>query len=691
MRVYELAKELGLDSKALLAKLHERGVVVKSHMSTLDEDTLALIRDEHAAPAATAPEPRPAEPASKPAPAADHTPAPAKPAAPAGPTPKAADDKPDQPLPKPATAKVIKIRGGIVVKDLAALLNVKPNVLIGEMMRMSMLATINERLDFPIAEKIAAKYGFRVEHERRAADHTSQKVEEEDVPEDHPEDLLPRAPVVTFLGHVDHGKTSLLDRIRSSTVALGESGGITQHIGAYTVDLNGQSITFLDTPGHAAFTAMRARGANLTDIAVIIIAADDGIMPQTREAIAHARAAGVAIMVAVNKIDLPSANVDRVMVQLQQENLAPEDWGGETICCPVSAQTGEGVDHLLEMILLQSEVLEIKANPNRRAAGFVIEARMEAGMGPTANLLVTAGTLKVGDAILCGAHWGRVRALINDHGIKVNAAKPSTPIKCLGLSGVPEAGAEFKVLANDRKARAMAQSKGLELKSAQLAAPAKKTSLDDLFSQFTDQQEHELRVVIKADTQGSIEAITHALGEIESAKITLRIVHAGAGNINTGDVMLASASNAVVLGFHVGKESGVDSVAKHEGVEIRLHQVIYELLDEVKQAMIGALGPSFKERVRGRAEIRQIFDIGKSGRVAGCLVVQGSIIAKLRARVLRAGEVQYTGGIVTLKHFQDNVAEVREAQECGIRLDFEGIEVGDTIECYQVDEVEQTL
>jgi len=686
MRVHELAKELELTSKDLLALLRERGVDVKSHMSTLEDDTTALILEERGVGAAPAKAEQPPAPAPEAAPAVEPPPAAAATGKPA-PPPAA----PAKPVAKPAGPKIIKIRGGIIVKELAALLGIKPNLLIGEMMRMSMLATINEKLDFPVAAKLAAKYGFQVEHERRTAEHTSQKVEKLDPTEDRPEDLLPRPPVVTFLGHVDHGKTSLLDRIRSSTVAAGESGGITQHIGAYTVDLNGQSITFLDTPGHAAFTAMRARGANLTDIAVIIIAADDGIMPQTREAIAHARAAGVAIMVAVNKIDLPAANLDRVMVQLQQESLAPEDWGGETIVCPVSAHTGEGVEHLLEMILLQSEVLEINANPNRRATGFVIEARMEAGMGPTANLLVTNGTLKVGDAILCGAHWGRVRALINDHGMKVNAAKPSTPIKCLGLSGVPEAGAEFTVTINDRKARDIAQVNSQERKSAQLAPPVKKTSLDDLFTQFQDQQEHELRIVLKADTQGSIEAILHALGEITSAKISLRTVHAGAGSVNTGDVMLASASDAVVLGFHVGKESGVDSVAKHEGVEIRLHQVIYELLDEVKQAMIGALGPSFQERVRGRAEIRQIFDIGKSGRVAGCMVVQGSIIAKLRARVLRGGDIQYTGNIVTLKHFQDTVAEVREAQECGIRLDFEGIEVGDVIECYQVDEVEQTL
>ena len=694
MRVHELAKELGLESKALLAQLHELGVDAKSHMSALDEDAVELIRETHGGKATTpAEEPTTAEAAAAPeaaeaaapveapaAPAAEETPS--EPAAEAGDAEEDAEDE-----------KILRIRGGVVVRDFADMLGVRPNKIIAGLMGMGVFASINDKLDFGVAEKLADSFGYKVEHEKRG-DHQAPvaKADEDDEPvEDRPEDLLPRPPVVTFLGHVDHGKTSLLDYIRKATVAKGESGGITQHIGAYTVDMNGRQITFLDTPGHAAFTAMRARGANLTDIAVIIVAADDGIMPQTKEAISHAKAAGVEIMVAINKCDLPSANPDRVLQQLQAEELAPEDWGGETICCRVSAETGEGIDHLLEMILLQSEVLELSANPNKRASGFVVESQLEPGMGPTAHVLVTNGTLKVGDAILCGQHSGRVRALINDHGAKVKAAKPSTPVKCLGLSGVPEAGAEFTVQKNDRKAKTAAANAAQALKTSQLEAP-RKASLDDLFSQMAEQETAELKILLKADTQGSVEAIVHSLRQIESDKITLNIVLSNTGNITTNDIMLASASNAVVLGFHVAKESGVDAQAKHEGVEVRLHQVIYELIDQVTAAMIGVLGPRLEEAVRGQAQVRQIFEVGKNNRVAGCLVLKGTIAAKHRIRVKRLDEVLYEGGILSLKHFQDSVADVREAQECGIRLDhFDGYAEGDILESYEIEELEQTL
>jgi len=695
MRVHELAKELGLASKALLVQLHELGVDAKSHMSALDDDAVALKRETHSDGAEPAAEEAPAS-----APAQDEAPEPEKPeAAPAeeaaaaateesAPEAAASDDESDE-----EDVKVLRIRGGIVVRDFAEMLGVRPNKIIAELMGMGIFAAINAKLDFDVAEKLADKFGFLVEHEKRG-DHQApvakQDLDDEPV-EDRPEDMLPRPPVVTFLGHVDHGKTSLLDYIRNATVAKGESGGITQHIGAYTVDLNARQITFLDTPGHAAFTAMRARGANLTDIAVIIVAADDGIMPQTKEAISHAKAAGVSIMVAINKCDLPSANPDRVLQQLQAEDLAPEDWGGETICCRVSAETGEGIDHLLDMILLQSEVLELTANPNRRASGFVVESQLEPGMGPTAHLLVTNGTLKVGDAVLCGPHSGRVRALINDHGAKVKSAKPSTPVKCLGLSGVPEAGAEFTVLKNDRKAKNAAAEAAQALKTSQLEAP-KKASLDDLFSQMAEQESIELKVLLKADTQGSVEAIVHSLQEIKSDKISLNIILSNTGNITTNDVMLASASNAVVLGFHVAKESGVDALAKHEGVEVRLHAVIYELIDQVRDAMIGALGPRLEEAARGRAQVRQIFEVGKNARVAGCLVLKGTINAKNRIRVRRGEEVLYEGTILSLKHFQDSVAEVREAQECGIRLThFGDFAEGDLLESYEIEELEQTL
>ncbi len=696
MRVHELAKELGLASKALLAQLHELGVDAKSHMSALEDDAVELIREAHGGEATAPTEPtteaeapaKTAEPEATEAPAVTaETPAEE---APAEPEPVAEDEAEAE---GEADEKILRIRGGIVVRDFAEMLDVRPNKIIAGLMGMGVFASINDKLDFAVAEKLADSFGYKVEHEKRG-DHQAPvaKIDAEDEPEeDRPEDMQPRPPVVTFLGHVDHGKTSLLDYIRNATVAKGESGGITQHIGAYTVEQNGRKITFLDTPGHAAFTAMRARGANLTDIAVIIIAADDGIMPQTKEAISHAKAAGVAIMVAINKCDLPSANPDRVLQQLQAEELAPEDWGGETICCRVSAETGEGIDHLLEMILLQSEVLELSANPSKRASGFVVESQLEPGMGPTAHLLVTAGTLKVGDPILCGQHSGRVRALINDHGVKVKSAKPSTPVKCLGLSGVPDAGAEFTVLKSDRKAKNAAANAAQALKTSQLEAP-KKASLDDIFSQMAEQETAELKILLKADTQGSVEAIVHSLNDIKSDKISLNIILSNTGNITTNDVMLASASNAVVLGFHVAKESGVDAQAKHEGVEVRLHQVIYELIDQVRAAMIGVLGPRLEEAARGQAQVRQVFEVGKNNRVAGCLVLKGTINAKHRIRVKRLDEVLYEGTILSLKHFQDSVAEVREAQECGLRLNhFDDYAEGDILESYEIEELEQTL
>jgi len=681
MRVHELAKELGVSSKELLGKLHEAGIEAKSHMSSLEEAAIKLLREQYAgtteaeAPAAPA-QPQPAPEAAPPAPS-EPQPEPAK---------AATDDGTD------AGKKVVRLRGAVVVRDLANMLDIRPHVLISELMQLNVLAAINQRVDVNVAKQIIEKHGFVFEHEKRDAEHRApvRKLVEEEV-EDRPEDLEPRAPVVTFLGHVDHGKTSLLDKIRNTAVAHGESGGITQHIGAYTVNVGGGSITFLDTPGHAAFTAMRARGADLTDIAVIIIAADDGIMPQTREAIRHAQAAGVALMIAVNKTDLPAANADRVRQQLQAEGLTPEDWGGETICCNVSAQTGNGIDHLLEMILLQAEVLELTANPRRRAQGYVIEAQLEPGMGPTANLLVKRGSLEVGDPILCGEFSGRVRALINDHGVKVKKAPPSTPVKCLGLSGVPDAGAEFKVCRNDRQARAQADQAALAQKTAQTSG-RRKASLESLFQQLQDEEKLELKVILKADTQGSVEAITHALQEIESEKVSLSIILGATGNVTENDAMLASASDAVVLGFHVAKEPGVEAVAKHEGVEVRLHSVIYELIDEVREGMTGLLAPQLQENITGQAEIRQVFMVGKTGKVAGCLVVKGRATPQYRVRVKRQDEVLYEGAIASLRHFQDEVSEVREAQECGVRLDnYAGFTEGDILEFYEIEEIRQTL
>lgn len=694
MRVHELAKQLNVPSKELVARLKDLGVDVKSHMSSVDEDAIKLLAAE-SEPQVEPEKPEVAEekPLETEEQPVEKEQVSDEPAEPAEEKPEEAEESQSLGRVLPHDTPVIKIKGPIVVKDLAGKIGTRPNRLIAELMRMNILASINERLNFDVASKIAVRHGFTLEHEKKAEPHKPvvkpkpDEIEEED----NPEDLLPRSPIVTFLGHVDHGKTSLLDKIRDTGVAGGESGGITQHIGAYTITVGGQNITFLDTPGHAAFTAMRARGANLTDIAVIIIAADDGIMPQTKEAIHHAKAAGVCMMVAINKTDLPTANVDRVKQQLQAEGLTTEDWGGETVTAEVSAQTGAGIDHLLEMILLQADMLELKANPNRRATGFVVEAQLEQGMGPTANLLVTKGTLEVGDVVLCGQHWGRIRAIINDHGAKVKSVGPATPARCLGLSGVPDAGAAFKVYVNEKAARAAASEEEERVKGGQLAH-TRKTSLDSLFEQIEEDQKLELKVILKADTQGSIEAITHSLNEIKSDKVSLNILLGDTGNITVNDVMLASASNAVILGFHIGKEAGVPAAAKHEGVEIRLHQIIYELISQVEDAMTGLLAPKLEERVRGEAQIRQVFNIGKKGNIAGCLVTGGIIRPSFRVRLKRNGDVLYEGAITTLKHFQDEVSEVREAQECGVRLDnYTAIEESDILEFYEVEEVKQAL
>ncbi|MBU1910081.1 MAG: translation initiation factor IF-2, partial [Verrucomicrobia bacterium] len=615
--------------------------------------------------------------AVKPAPA----PPPPEPVAPAAPPAP----------PEPPPPRLIIVKGPIIVKEFAEQLGLKPNLLIAELMTINVFASINERIEFKVAQQLASRHGALIEHEKKAPEPKPVKKAEPKLEEARPEDFQSRPPVVTFLGHVDHGKTSLLDRIRHSKVVQSEDGGITQHIGAYTVAYRDHPITFLDTPGHAAFTAMRARGANLTDIAVLVVAADDGVMPQTREALQHARAANVSIMVAINKIDLKSAVVDRVKRQLQQEGLAPEDWGGETICCAVSAVTGDGLDHLLEMILLQSEMLELKSNVRRPAQGFVIEARLEAGSGPTANLLVKQGTLTVGDAIVCGRCWGKVKALINDQGIKVRTAGPSIPVKCLGLNGVPEPGMEFLVYPNDREARAIAEERDAASRLQAISTP-RRASLDDLLKPAELHQRWELVIVLKTDVQGSLEAIRQALLGIKSDKVSLKIALAGVGNVTGNDVLLASASKAIIVGFHVSKEDGIGALAKREGVEIRLYSVIYQLLDEVRDVMAGLLEPVLKEQVIGHAEVRQIFEIGKKGNVAGCMVVDGRITSRARARVKRADDVLYEGTLASLKRFQDDASEVREGLECGIRLDrFNDCQPGDVIECYEVQKIEQPL
>ncbi|HQL51662.1 MAG TPA: translation initiation factor IF-2 [Kiritimatiellia bacterium] len=595
-----------------------------------------------------------------------------------------------------APDRVIPLRGAVVVKDLAEKLGLRPNRLIADLMQLNILASINQRVELDVAQKIADKYGFKIEVERAKRSTERRPVlrsEDADdaIPEDKSEELMPRPPVVTFLGHVDHGKTSLMDRIRNTHVVKGEAGGITQHIGAYTVEINGRKITFLDTPGHAAFSAMRARGAMLTDIAVIIIAADDGIMPQTREAIKAAQQAGVQIMVAINKCDLPAAKPDRVRQMLQGEGLTPEEWGGDVICSEVSAMTGKGIDHLLEMILLQTDMLELTANPSRRADGYVVEAQLEQGLGPTATLLIMGGTLNVGDVLLCGEHFGRIRGLMDDRGRRIKSAMPATAVKCMGLSGVPEAGAAFRVMLNEKRARELAEKAAEERKQTQLSS-TKATSLDALMDQIKDNQRRELALIVKADTQGSSEAICEALKEIKSEKVTLNIIHEAIGNVSATDVNKAAAGQALIVGFSVGCDAGVQQQARHDGVRISTYRIIYELLDFVKQRMLDLLSPEYKEVVKGHAEIRAIFDIGKTGRVAGCQMMDGVIRADAMFRIFRNKEKIWEGKLSALKHFQNEVSEITGSQECGILFNgFEGFQAGDTVECFALEELPRTL
>ncbi|MFO7937263.1 MAG: translation initiation factor IF-2 [Kiritimatiellia bacterium] len=614
---------------------------------------------------------------------------------------------PSQPVaktsPKPAVNtgktvspdRIITLRGAVVLKDLAERMGLRPNRLIADLMQMNMLVSINERIELDVATKLTDKYGFKIELERqkRSSERKPQlksEADDDQIPDDKIEEMVLRPPVVTFLGHVDHGKTSLMDRIRNARVASGEAGGITQHMGAYTLEVNGRKITFLDTPGHAAFSSMRERGANMTDIAVIIIAADDGIMPQTREAIRHAQAAGVQIMVAINKCDLPDAQPDKVRQMLQAEGLTPEEWGGDVITVEVSAQTGTGLDHLLEMILLQSDMLELMANPDRRADGVIVEAQLEQGLGPTATLLVQGGTLNVGDVLLCGEYFGKLRGLINDRGRKVKSAGPSTAVKCMGLSGVPEAGARFRVMLNEKRARTLAAEAAESNKMAQLAT-AKPKSLEAMMM-ITGDTKREQPVIVKADTQGSLEAIIEAFKEIKSDKVSLNIISSGIGNISATDVNKAAAGSAVIVGFNVGTETGVQQMARHDSVRISTFRIIYELMEFVIQRMLNLLSPEFKEVVKGHAEIRAIFNIGKTGRVAGCQMLDGSLLKNGRFRIKRGDKVIFEGTLAVLKHFQQEVTEISGSQECGILFNgFEGFAEGDIVECYVQEELPRTL
>ena len=601
-----------------------------------------------------------------------------------------------------ADAPTIIMRPPIVVRELAEQMGKKPFQIIGDLMQMGVFATVTQTIDAEAAVKICAKHGIRFETEKRdKAAHVVNVPKEEKLEldsEDKPETLKARPPVITIMGHVDHGKTSLLDVIRKANVASGEAGGITQHIGAYTIQYPHpntgklESLTFLDTPGHAAFSAMRARGANVTDIVVLVVAANDGVMPQTLEALAHAKAAKVPIIVAVNKCDHPNSNPMKVRQQLQDKGLVPDDWGGDTLFVECSAITKKGIDTLIDSILLQAELLELKANPDRNAKGNVIESGVEAG-GSVATVLVRKGTLRIGDVIICGEHYGKVRAMMNEEGVRLKEATPSVAVRVLGLNGVPDAGSEFSAVENERAARDLAEERSDARRKSEMDGDRRKTraSLSDLFGRIGDLTAKVLKVIVKADTQGSVEAIVGALREIKSQKVSLEVVHSAVGAINVSDVNLARGSKAVILAFHTRVDNNAAEEAKHHAVEIRLYAIIYELIDQVKDAMAGLLDPLLKDVVVGQAEVRKIFDLSKGGRVAGCAVTTGRLVrGKMRLR--RRGNLVYEGVSLTLKRFQDEVNEVRSGMECGVRLDgFDDYQEGDIIECYSVEKIAAKL
>ena len=592
--------------------------------------------------------------------------------------------EPVKAAPEEEQIKVITLPENITIKDLADKMKVPAAGIIKKLFMEGKIVTLNQEISYEEAESIAIEYDIICEQEVKV-DVIEELLKED---EEKEEDMVSRPPVICVMGHVDHGKTSLLDAIRKTNVTDKEAGGITQHIGAYTVQINGQTITFLDTPGHEAFTAMRMRGANATDIAVLVVAADDGVMPQTVEAISHAKAAGIEIIVAVNKIDKPNANIDRVKQELAEYELIPEEWGGSTVFAPVSAKTGEGISQLLEMILLTSEILELKANPNRMARGLVIEAQLDKGRGPVATVLVQKGTLHVGDFISAGASHGKVRAMIDDKGRRVKEAGPSTPVEILGLSDVPGAGEVFLAHVNDKEARTYAETFIAQNKEKKLEETRSKMSLDDLFNQIQEGRLKELNLIIKADVQGSVEAVRQSLLKLTNEEVVVKCIHGGVGAINESDVTLAATSNAIIIGFNVRPDATAKATAEREGVDIRLYRVIYQAIEDIEAAMKGMLDPVFEEKIIGHAEIRQIFRASAIGNIAGSYVLDGEFQRDCKVRITREGDQIYEGKLASLKRFKDDVKEVRSGFECGLVFDgFDQIQEGDIVEAYIMVEV----
>ena len=597
---------------------------------------------------------------------------------------KKPQQQPQKPKEDEDVIKTITLPEKMTIRDLADKMKVQPAAIVKKLFMKGQMVTVNQEIDFDAAEEIALEFNYICEPEEKV-DVIAELLKED---EEDPKNLVPRPPVVCVMGHVDHGKTSLLDAIRSTRVTDREAGGITQHIGASVVSINNQNITFLDTPGHEAFTAMRMRGANSTDIAILVVAADDGVMPQTVEAINHAKAAGVEIIVAVNKIDKPSANIEKVKQELSEYELIPEDWGGSTIFCPVSAHTKEGIDNILEMILLTAEVLELKANPNRNARGLVIEAQLDKGRGAVATVLVQKGTLHVGDSIACGSSYGKVRAMIDDKGQRVKKATPSTPVEILGLNSVPAAGETFVVCDSDKEAKAFADTYISEEKNRLIEDTKAKMSLDDLFSQIQSGNMKELDIIVKADVQGSVEAVKQSLVKLSNEEVVVKVIHGGVGAINESDVILASASNAIIIGFNVRPDPIAKVTADNEGVDIRLYKVIYNAIEDVEAAMKGMLDPVFEEKVIGHAEIRQIFKASGVGNIAGSYVLDGVMERGCRVRISREGNQIFEGDLASLKRFKDDVKEVKTGYECGLVFEgFNDIQEFDQVEAYKMVEV----
>ncbi|MEW6412839.1 MAG: translation initiation factor IF-2 [Candidatus Zixiibacteriota bacterium] len=579
---------------------------------------------------------------------------------------------------------VIEVNEFISVAELAKQLDVKPAEIITKLFQMGMMATINQRLDMDTIEMVASEYGFEVAQVAEVGEYAMEV--------EHEEQLAKRAPVVTVMGHVDHGKTSLLDYIRKTSVVDDEAGAITQHIGAYEVDHQGDRIVFVDTPGHEAFTAMRARGAQITDIVVLVVAADDGVRPQTIEAIDHARAAQVPIIVAVNKVDKPAANPDNVRSELSKLNLIPEEWGGKTIMVDVSAKKGTNIERLLEMILLQAEMMDLKADPTIRAQGVVVDARLERGMGPVITVLNQKGTCEIGDSIVAGTQCGRIRTITNDRDQRLQEIGPSTPARITGLSGVPQAGDSFIAVRNDQEAREIVVKRGQIRREQEARRTLGRLSLDKVFDRIKEGQIKELRLIIKGDVDGSVEVLTDTLGKIATDEVKTTIIHASVGAVSESDVLLAAASDAVIIGFHVSVESRARELAKNEKVDIRLYEIIYEAEDNIKKALEGMLSPELSEKFVGLAEVRDVFKIPKVGAVAGCYVKEGRFNRKDKVRLVRDGKIIFTGNMLSLKRFKDDAREVKEGFECGIGLEnFNDIKVGDLIEAIEIVETARTL